>query len=81
MKGNYLQRQDFERALAMIDRIVVLQPQILEERRDRGLVRYQLGRYKEAQEDLQSYLDSVPPGTATEDVERLVSQLEDLLGK
>ena len=81
LKGIYLQRQEFERALAMIDRVVVLQPQILEERRDRGLVRYQLGRYKEAQEDLQSYLDSAPSGTDTEHVERIVSQLEDVLGK
>ena len=81
LKGIYLQRQDFERALTMIDRVVVLQPQILDERRDRGLVRYQLGRYKEAQEDLQSYLDSAPAGTDTEDVERVVSQLKDLLGK
>ena len=81
LKGIYLQRQDFERALTMIDRVVVLQPQILDERRDRGLVRYQLGRYKEAQEDLQYYLDSAPAGTDTEDVERVVSQLKDLLGK
>ena len=81
LKGIYLQRQEFERALAMIDRVVVLQPDTLGERRDRGLVRYQLGRYQEAQDDLQSYLDSVPQGADTEDVQRIVGLIEDLLGK
>ena len=80
LKGIYLHRPDFERALAMIDRIVVLQPEASEERRDRGLVRYQLGRYKDAQEDLQWYLESAPLGTETEDVRRIISQISDRLG-
>ena len=79
LKGIYLQIQDFERSLAMIDRIVVLQPNVVEERRDRGLVRFQLGRYEDAREDLRLYLESAPPGTDTEDVQRIFGQISDIL--
>ena len=79
LKGIYLQKQDFERSLTMIDRIVVLQPEVLEERRDRGLVLFQLERYEGAQADLGLYLESAPPGTDTEDVRRLFDQIGDLI--
>ena len=63
-----------------IDRLIVLQPEATQERRDRGIVRYNLGRHEEALEDLTGYLDSDPESGDAEDVERLVRHLRDLLG-
>ena len=79
LKGVYLQREDFGRSLSMIERIVVLQPLLLEERRDRGLVLYQLGRYEDAREDLQNYLDSGPEGSDVQGVQGIVNQIDDQL--
>ena len=63
-----------------IDRLIALQPEATQERRDRGIVRYNLGRNEEALEDLTEYLDSDPEGVDVEEVEQLVRHLRDMLG-
>ena len=75
LKVIYSQRREYERALMMIDRLVVLQPLDVQERRDRGMVRYRLGRHQEAREDLQLYLDSAPMAEDAEDVQRIIDEL------
>ena len=51
--------EDWQRLLAVLDRLVVLLPLAWEERRDRGLVHAELGRGVEAEADLAAYLDHV----------------------
>ena len=80
LKNIYVQRQDHIRAIMTIDRLIVLQPEDTQERRDRGIVRYNLGQHEEALEELTGYLDSDPESGDVEDVERLVRHLRDLLG-
>ena len=80
LKGIYLGREDHRRAVDIIDMLLVLRPDAVEERRDRGLVRYQLGRYVEALDDLRKYTDAAPPGSDTEGVQRLIDRIQDLLG-
>lgn len=74
LKNIYVQNKDFERALKMIDLILCLNPDLLDERRDRGLVYYQLECFKAALDDLETYL----AGSADPDKEirRLVSSIE-----
>ena len=79
LKNIYLQRQDHDHAIMTIDRLIVLQPDATLERRDRGIVRYNLGHHEESLEDLTIYLDSDPEGGNVGDVERLVRHLRDLL--
>jgi regulator of sirC expression with transglutaminase-like and TPR domain len=81
LKGIYLHHEDHNRALSMIDRLIALQPRAGLERRDRGLVHYQLRQYEQALEDLQIYLDSAASNVDTEAIEGLVSRLRDLLGR
>ena len=80
LKNIYLQQQDHHRAIMTIDRLIVLQPEATQERRDRGLVRYNLGHHEEALEDLTEYLNSDPESGDVEAVERLVRHMRDLLG-
>ncbi len=80
LKNIYLQRQDHDRAIMTIDRLIVLQPEATEERRDRGIVRYNLGHHEEALGDLTHYLDTDPETGDVEAVEQLVRHLRDLLG-
>lgn len=60
LKGIYLQKDDWERALAAVDRILLLLPDDLIEQRDRGLICYQIGDWLEARHDLDHYLDCCP---------------------
>jgi regulator of sirC expression with transglutaminase-like and TPR domain len=80
LKGIFWDRKDFHRALPMVDRLVVLEPDVIQERRDRGLVHYQLQNYPEALEDLEFYVDY---GRSASDggVHRLVRELRSRLGR
>jgi regulator of sirC expression with transglutaminase-like and TPR domain len=51
---------DVTRLLAVLQRLVVLLPQIWEERRDRGIVYAELGDDAAATRDLTLYLENVP---------------------
>ena len=54
---------DWPRALAVLNRLVILLPQAWEERRDRGLVQVELGAVDAAVIDLADYLAHVPEAT------------------
>ena len=60
LKTIHLRRQDYKRALAVVQLALVLAPWNLDEIRDRGLVLYQLRDYKRALTDLESYLQYNP---------------------
>jgi regulator of sirC expression with transglutaminase-like and TPR domain len=60
LKAVYVQSQLYRRALAAVERILLLAPHSLEERRDRGLLLAQLGRLHEAVLEIQSYLNLAP---------------------
>jgi regulator of sirC expression with transglutaminase-like and TPR domain len=56
LKAIYLSREDLDRAAAVIDRLLVLNPGALGELRDRGLLRFRQGRPLPALFDLETYL-------------------------
>ncbi len=60
LKIIYLQQNDRQRALSMVERILLLFPNTATELRDRGLLYYQAGRWSEAIPDLEAYLNAVP---------------------
>lgn len=51
---------DWPRLLAVLNRLVILLPQVWEERRDRGLVQAELGALEAASHDLAEYLSHSP---------------------
>jgi len=73
LKGIYAQAGLYRRALSVIERIMLVAPQAAEERRDRGALLAQLGRYSEAIVDVQAYLKSAP---TPPDAERVAEQLK-----
>ena len=56
LKEIYRSERDWERQLAVLERLVVLFPEDWTEYRDRGLVHAELGHLQEAADDLQCYL-------------------------
>jgi regulator of sirC expression with transglutaminase-like and TPR domain len=75
LKGIYLNARDDRRALAAVDRILLLRPGSAVELRDRGLLLARTGRPGEAVADLERYLDFSP---AAPDAQRVRSLIEDL---
>ena len=60
LKEIFRSQEDWPRLLAVMDRLVVLLPHDMGERRDRGLVHAELGHAGQALADLQAYLEAQP---------------------
>jgi len=60
LKEIFRSQEDWPRMLAVIERLVLLLPQDMRERRDRGLVHAELGHAGLALTDLQAYLEAEP---------------------
>ncbi|MBW4563283.1 MAG: SirB1 family protein [Mojavia pulchra JT2-VF2] len=76
LKYIYLKKQNLEKTLAAVERILLLFPGVGLELRDRGLIYYQLGHYPQAADDLQSYLAKVPDADDASAIRRLLAELK-----
>jgi len=76
LKTVYLNRGEWAKALAAIERILLLFPDAPQEQRDRGLIYYQLGRWTEATQDLENYLESTPRAEDAHVVRQLLKRME-----
>jgi regulator of sirC expression with transglutaminase-like and TPR domain len=68
LKGIYLNARDDVRALAAIERILIVRPDAEVERRDLGMILARMGRVPEALAARESYLERAP---TTQDAERV----------
>ncbi|BAY40110.1 hypothetical protein NIES2111_44920 [Nostoc sp. NIES-2111] len=76
LKYIYLRKQDIEKSLSVVERILVLFPEATSELRDRGLLYYQLGYYPQASEDLETYLANVPNAEDAATIRRLLGEIK-----
>jgi len=60
LKAIYWRRNDYRRALAVSDRLILVSPNLAEEYRDRGVLRAHLRDYAAALPDLEHYLALAP---------------------
>lgn len=65
LKHIYLSQSQWSKSLAAVERILIIDPNAVGELRDRGILYYQLGRWPEACQDLETYLAHRP---ALEDI-------------
>lgn len=75
LKSVYLNVQDDERALASIERILVIHPTAAGEIRDRGTLLARMGRAQEALEQLEWYLDYAPEASDARRIRALVEEI------
>lgn len=79
LKGVYLQKNDFPRALSVIERILLVEPDVPAEIRDRGSVHQRLGHLQAALRDFQRYVALAPRAEDAEAVrvmlQRMTAQL------
>jgi regulator of sirC expression with transglutaminase-like and TPR domain len=78
LKHIYLNRQELEQALAAVERILLLAPDSIIDIRDRGLLSYQIGRFTQATQDLETYLYRVPNARDASVIRRLLLKLKPL---
>jgi regulator of sirC expression with transglutaminase-like and TPR domain len=75
LKGIYLNARDDRRALAAVERLLLLRPDATVELRDRGMLLARLGRVHEAIADLERYLDLAPEAPDARRVSELIREL------
>jgi len=75
LKAIYLNQGDRIRALAAIERILLLFPEAISERRDRGIIYYQVGRWQESRQDLEMYLNNFPGAQDASIIRRLLERI------
>lgn len=75
LKAIYLERRDLPRALSAIERLLLVQPEMTGELRDRGLVFLDMECYRGALEDLERYLGLEPEAPDADEVRARVVEL------
>ncbi|HLO52363.1 MAG TPA: tetratricopeptide repeat protein [Kamptonema sp.] len=75
LKAIYLNQGDKVRSLAASERILLLFPDAIRERRDRGILCYQLGRWQEARFDLEMYLINIPDAEDAAIIRQLLERM------
>lgn len=78
LKQIYLEQQQWQQALEIVEHMILVDPLVQEQLRDRGLLHYQLQDWLAASQDLQTYLDSHPRPADWQDLQRLVQRLKNL---
>ncbi|MCU0525339.1 MAG: tetratricopeptide repeat protein [Elainella sp. Prado103] len=76
LKSIYLSRNEALKALAAVERMLLLFPDAVFEQRDRGLLYYQIGRWSEASLDLETYLAQVPQAKDAVSIRGLLNQIQ-----
>jgi regulator of sirC expression with transglutaminase-like and TPR domain len=76
LKAVYVRAGLYRRALAAVERILLLAPSDLDERRDRGMLLAQLGRHHEAAADTQTYLNLSPNAPDAEAVREQLKRMQ-----
>lgn len=74
LKGVYLNKGDFERALGVIDRMLLIRPDAATEFRDRGAVQQRLGRMQGAVRDFKKYLERAPDAPDADRIRTLIQR-------
>jgi regulator of sirC expression with transglutaminase-like and TPR domain len=75
LKLIYLRRHEPTKALAAIERSLMLNPDVPTQWRDRGLICYQLDRHTEARIDLENYLQNVPYAEDSQIIKQLIVEI------
>ena len=81
LKGIYLQRRDFSRALAAADRVITLEPRAADEYRDRAGIYMELECFRAALSDFRNYLMLKPGADDAATVQRRVVELQQIAAR
>ena len=75
LKAAHLKINDLSQTVKVLDMLVAINPAVIEERRDRGLIHYQLGNRAQALADLKFFSDSSDPANKDKMVTKIIEDL------
>ena len=76
LKGIYIAQNEAAKAIATIDRLLILFPRSLADQRDRGLMHYRLGEWANARRDLEFYLEQDPAARDAVSIRAMLQRLQ-----
>lgn len=76
LKEIFSSQEDWLRMIGVLDRLIILNPQAMDEKRDRGLAFFELGYSKEAREDLMQYVLSLPNASDVPEIQKRLASLQ-----
>jgi regulator of sirC expression with transglutaminase-like and TPR domain len=76
LKGIYATRGDLARLMVVLSRLLELDPALVDDRRDRGLIAMRLGSREVAESDLEKYLELAPEAGDAADVRRMLVRIK-----
>lgn len=79
LKNIYIHQEDYNRALSICDRILLLVPNAPFERRDRGIVHFHLKHYARALQDLTAYVDHAPDAEDSKNVRQQIKAIRQMI--
>lgn len=79
LKHIYIHKGDYQRALNACDRILLINPKMPVEVRDRGVVHFQLKYYARALHDLNTYLELSPHATDLQEVRQQIKLIRQMI--
>ena len=79
LKGIYTQKEEHQKALAIIDKILALNPWTPSEMRDRGLLYMETSLFAKALADLESYLKNVVSPEDTPNIQSHIKMLRNIV--
>jgi len=79
LKSIYISGGDNARALSIVNRTLLINPESLTELRDRGLINFALDRLTSALNDLEHYLERAPEGPEAEGVRQYLVRIKSRL--
>jgi regulator of sirC expression with transglutaminase-like and TPR domain len=78
LKAIYLKGQTYDKGLAMVEMMMLVDPDNPEQYRDRGLLRMRLRQFEKAARDLEHYLKAAPSAADRSDVEDHLKKLKQI---
>ncbi len=76
LKLIYLKAQAFDKALSVVEMMLMVEPNDIEQLRDRGLLRLQLRQFEGAAKDLEQYIRRSPAARDSEEVKDHLKELK-----
>jgi regulator of sirC expression with transglutaminase-like and TPR domain len=75
LKTIYLKAHAYEKSLAMVDMMLLADPEAIEQYRDRGILKVQLRRFNAAVQDFEQYVKGAPHSKDRPQVEEHLKEL------
>lgn len=76
LKEIFTSQEDWQRLIGVLDRLIILNPNAPDEKRDRGLAFIELGLSKEARDDLMQYVLALPHASDVQEIQKRLASLQ-----